>query len=198
MARINTNVASLTAQRGLAKIAEGSERHAAAPVQRPADQPRRRRPRRPDRQSEGLRSEISGINQAIDNSSRASNVIATAEGALGEVASLLLNIKEPRRRGRQHRRALARRDRRQPAPGRLGRREHHPHQQHDHVRGAATAQRQPRLHHQRRDHRRHHGAATCRRPTSARTTRSRCDINVITSAQHRRAAVHAPARSPAR
>ena len=40
-----------------------------------------------------LRSEISGINQAIDNSSRASNVISTAEGALSEVASLLLNVK---------------------------------------------------------------------------------------------------------
>ena len=44
--------------------------------------------------SEGLRSEISGINQAIDNSQRASNVISTAEGALSEVASLLLNIKD--------------------------------------------------------------------------------------------------------
>jgi flagellin len=43
--------------------------------------------------SEGLRSEISGITQAIDNSQRASNVIATAEGALSEVASLLLNVK---------------------------------------------------------------------------------------------------------
>src|SRR5687767_1435187 len=44
--------------------------------------------------SETLRSEIAGINQAIDNSQRASNVIATAEGALGEVAALLLNIKD--------------------------------------------------------------------------------------------------------
>ena len=44
--------------------------------------------------SETLRSEIAGINQAIDNSSRASNVISTAEGALSEVASLLLNIKD--------------------------------------------------------------------------------------------------------
>src|SRR5690606_24233725 len=44
--------------------------------------------------SENLRSEMSGIAQAIDNSSRASNVIATAEGALSEVAALLLNIKD--------------------------------------------------------------------------------------------------------
>ena len=42
--------------------------------------------------SETLRSEIAGLNQAIDNSQRANNVINTAEGALGEVASLLLEV----------------------------------------------------------------------------------------------------------
>src|SRR5436309_5912035 len=42
--------------------------------------------------SESLRSEINGINQAIDNSSRAGNVINTAEGALNEVSSLLLEM----------------------------------------------------------------------------------------------------------
>src|SRR5206468_7277431 len=42
--------------------------------------------------SESLRSEIAGINQAIDNSSRAGNVINTAEGALNEVSSLLLEM----------------------------------------------------------------------------------------------------------
>lgn len=42
--------------------------------------------------SESLRSEINGINQAIDNSQRATNVINTAEGALGEVSSLLLEL----------------------------------------------------------------------------------------------------------
>src|SRR5947209_7269586 len=36
---------------------------------------------------------MAGIHQAVDNSSRASNVISTAEGALNEVASLLLNVK---------------------------------------------------------------------------------------------------------
>lgn len=40
--------------------------------------------------SETLRSEINGINQAIDNSTRATNVINTAEGALSEVSALLL------------------------------------------------------------------------------------------------------------
>src|SRR5205814_4210445 len=42
--------------------------------------------------SESLRSEINGINQAIDNSQRAGNVINTAEGALGEVSSLMLEV----------------------------------------------------------------------------------------------------------
>src|SRR5258706_92605 len=42
--------------------------------------------------SENLRSEISGINQAIDNSQRAGNVVNTAEGALSEVSALLLEI----------------------------------------------------------------------------------------------------------
>jgi flagellin len=42
--------------------------------------------------SETLRSEINGINQAIDNSQRANNVINTAEGALGEISALLLEV----------------------------------------------------------------------------------------------------------
>jgi len=92
MARINTNVAALTAQRGLAK----SQSQLSSTLQRlstglrinsGADDPAGLIA------SEGLRSELSGINQAIDNSSRASNVISTAEGSLSEVANLLLNIK---------------------------------------------------------------------------------------------------------
>jgi flagellin len=92
MSRINTNVAALTAQRGLAasqrtlsdtlqKLSSGLR------INRGADDPAGLIA------SEGLRSEIAGINQAIDNSSRASNVISTAEGSLSEVASLLLNVK---------------------------------------------------------------------------------------------------------
>jgi flagellin len=92
MARINTNVSSLTAQRGLAKshkaLGDTLRRLSSGlRINRGADDPAGLIA------SEGLRSEISGIDQAIDNSSRASNVIATAEGALGEVASLLLIIK---------------------------------------------------------------------------------------------------------
>ncbi len=43
--------------------------------------------------SEVLRSEIRGINQAIENSQRAVNVISTAEGSLNEIASLMLDIR---------------------------------------------------------------------------------------------------------
>jgi flagellin len=43
--------------------------------------------------SESLRSESKGISAAIDNSSRAVNVISTADAALGEVSKLLLEIK---------------------------------------------------------------------------------------------------------
>lgn len=42
--------------------------------------------------SERLRFEIGGLRQAIDNSIRANNVISTAEAALGEVNSLLLDL----------------------------------------------------------------------------------------------------------
>jgi flagellin len=43
--------------------------------------------------SEVLRSEIRGISQAIENSVRATNVISTAEGALNEISSLLLDVR---------------------------------------------------------------------------------------------------------
>src|SRR5919112_2597961 len=93
MARINTNVASLTAQRGLAKSQKTlnstlQRLSSGLKINRGADNPAGLIA------SEGLRSEIAGITQAIDNSSRASNVISTAEGALSEVASLLLNVKD--------------------------------------------------------------------------------------------------------
>lgn len=93
MARINTNVASLTAQRGLARTQKNLDEtlqrlSSGLRINRGADDPAGLIA------SEGLRSEISGIGQAIDNSQRASNVISTTEGALSEVASLLLNIKD--------------------------------------------------------------------------------------------------------
>src|SRR5438309_1515583 len=92
MARINTNVASLYAQQGLNKSQQTlgntlQRLSSGLRINHGADDPAGLIA------SEQLRSEISGINQAVDNSSRASNVISTAEGALNEVASMLLNIK---------------------------------------------------------------------------------------------------------
>jgi flagellin len=43
--------------------------------------------------SQGLQSEMQGLTQAIDNSTQASNVISTADAALGEVSNLLTSIK---------------------------------------------------------------------------------------------------------
>ncbi len=43
--------------------------------------------------SEQLRAQIGGMDQAIENSQRASNIIGTAEGALSEVNTLLKNIR---------------------------------------------------------------------------------------------------------
>jgi flagellin len=92
MARINTNVSALIAQQGLAssqnqlntalqrlstglQINSGEDDPAGLIV------------------SNQLQSEIAGINQGVNNSTQANNVIATAEGALSEVTSLLLTIK---------------------------------------------------------------------------------------------------------
>ena len=92
MARINTNVESLIAQQGLAN----SQKSLDTSLQRlstglrintGADDPAGLIA------SDGLKSEIAGINSAVSNSSRAVNVISTAEGALNEVSNLLLNIK---------------------------------------------------------------------------------------------------------
>ena len=92
MARINTNVAALVAQQGLAK----SQKSLNTALQRlstglqinsGADNPAGLII------SNQLQSQIAGINQAVDNSNQANNVIATAEGSLNEVSTLLLDVK---------------------------------------------------------------------------------------------------------
>ena len=92
MSRINTNVPSLYAQQGLAK----SQQALSTTLQRlstglrinsGADDPAGLIA------SQQLKSEIAGISQAVSNSQRANNVIATAEGALNEVSSLLQSVK---------------------------------------------------------------------------------------------------------
>ena len=91
MSTINTNIPSLVAQRHLSvsqrSLATSLERLASGlQINRGADDPAGLIV------SERLRSEVAAVQQAIDNSSRAVNVIATTEGALDEVAALLIDI----------------------------------------------------------------------------------------------------------
>jgi flagellin len=44
--------------------------------------------------SEGIRAEVSGFTQGIKNSEHATNLIQTAEGALGEMNNILLRMRE--------------------------------------------------------------------------------------------------------
>lgn len=93
MARINTNVPAIVAQTNLrraqADLQVSLERLATGlRINRGADDPAGLIV------SENLRAEIAGAAQAIENSQRAINVVATSEGALNEVASLLIDIQE--------------------------------------------------------------------------------------------------------
>lgn len=92
MARINTNVPSLIAQNNLGRtngdLSVRLQRLSTGlRINRGADDPAGLIV------SERLRSEMKGLDQAIDNSERASSVIATAEGYLAEVADLLNSVK---------------------------------------------------------------------------------------------------------
>lgn len=93
MARINTNVPALVAQANLRRAHSGLDTvlerlSTGLKINRGADDPAGLIV------SENLRSEIVNVNQAIENSQRASNIVATTEGALNEVASLLVDINE--------------------------------------------------------------------------------------------------------
>jgi flagellin len=91
MSRINTNVSSLIAQRvlrknnnslnnSLARLSTGLK------INSGADNPAGLIA------SENLRAEKAGIQQAIENAGRASNIIGTAEGGLSEVSTLLTEV----------------------------------------------------------------------------------------------------------
>jgi len=93
MTTINTNVSALSAQTHLAR----STREMNSTLQRLSSGLRINRGADDPAgliASETLRSEMASIAKAINNSERASNVIATAEGSLAEVSALLINIKE--------------------------------------------------------------------------------------------------------
>ena len=92
MARINTNIASLISRSNLAKTSDDltvrlQRLSTGLRINRGADDPAGLIV------SERLRSELKGLTQAIENSQRASSVIATTEGYLAEVADLLNSIK---------------------------------------------------------------------------------------------------------
>lgn len=91
MSRINTNVVSLLAQRNLAAsntaVSKSLERLSTGlRINRGADDPAGLIA------SERLRSEKVALGKAISNSERAVNLINTAEGALNEINSLLLDV----------------------------------------------------------------------------------------------------------
>jgi flagellin len=91
MARINTNISALTAQRNL----DRAYRQMNATMERLSTGLRISRGRDDPAGlivSERLRSEIGTVNQAVSNTQRAKLIVATAEGALDEVASLLKDI----------------------------------------------------------------------------------------------------------
>jgi flagellin len=92
MARINSNISSLTAQFNLQRNNDDLELRlqrlaTGIRINRGADDPAGLIV------SERLRSELEGIKQGVKNSERASNVIATTEGGLSEVSALLNTIK---------------------------------------------------------------------------------------------------------
>ncbi len=92
MARINTNVPSLVARNNLLRSGDDLQVRlqrlsTGLRINRGADDPAGLIV------SERLRSDISGTDQGIKNSDRASSVIATTEGALSEVSDLLSSIK---------------------------------------------------------------------------------------------------------
>lgn len=92
MARINSNISSLIARSNLNRANDDLQLRlqrlsTGLKINRGADDPAGLII------SERLRSEISGLNQAVNNSDRASSVIATTEASLGEVSDLLNSIK---------------------------------------------------------------------------------------------------------
>ena len=92
MARINSNIPALIARSNLGRANDDLQVRlqrlsTGLRINRGADDPAGLIV------SERLRSEISGLNQAVGNSQRASSVIATTEGSLSEVSDLLSSIK---------------------------------------------------------------------------------------------------------
>ncbi len=92
MSRINTNVSSLTAQTRLNRTNKDLQTSltrlsTGLRINSGADDPAGLIA------SEALRSDITGLNKALSNTQRASQIISTADSALGQVSSLLNDIR---------------------------------------------------------------------------------------------------------
>lgn len=92
MARINTNISSLVAQKNLGRANDNLQVRlqrlaTGLRINRGADDPAGLIA------ADRLRAELRGVEQGVKNSERASNVIATSEAALAEVSDLLSSIK---------------------------------------------------------------------------------------------------------
>jgi flagellin len=92
MTRINTNIASLRGLRSLNKSTQALDTamtrlSTGLKINSGRDNPSGLIA------SEGLRTQISAIEQSIKNSNRANNVIATADSALGEIGGLLTQVR---------------------------------------------------------------------------------------------------------
>ena len=143
MTRINTNVSSLVAQNTLgrsnASLKQALTRLSTGlRINTGKDDPAGLIA------SENLRSDITSIKRAISNTDRANQVIATADSALGQVSSLLNDIRglvtESANSGALSRRA----DRREPVADRLLAGSLQPHRPNDHVPRPTLARWQPR------------------------------------------------------
>ena len=91
MSTINTNISSLIAQQNLARSQQSLQTSlerlsTGLQINTGADNPAGLIA------SQGLQAEMNGIQQAIGNSTQATNVVSTADGALSQVENLLQTI----------------------------------------------------------------------------------------------------------
>ncbi|MBF0289972.1 MAG: flagellin [SAR324 cluster bacterium] len=91
--RINHNISSLNTQRQLEKVNRASSRtlehlSSGMKINRAADGPASLVI------SENMRAQISGLNQAVENSESGISMVQTAEGALAEVNRLLIDVRQ--------------------------------------------------------------------------------------------------------
>jgi flagellin len=91
--RVNHNIASMTALRHLGNTNQATERNlqrlsSGMRINSGADGPAELVI------SEQMRAQVTGLNQAVKNSETGISMVQTAEGALNEVSSILINMRQ--------------------------------------------------------------------------------------------------------